>query len=94
MLGELIGLASDNQDGLMSRKGFILRDSVKDLNTMDSGFARVGGNVENLPSGLTWDDGIAVTFRTESVAGQLFYSSESGFFVRVLWDSWLPWLRL
>ena len=71
----------------MPHKGFILRDSIPDLNTMDSGFARVGGDTANLPNGLAWQDGIVVTFRTDSVAGQLFYSSQSGFFIRVLWDS-------
>lgn len=93
-LGELIGAVSENKDGLMPHKGFILRRSVPDLNTMDSGFARVDSDTANLPNGLTWKYGIAVTFRTDNVVGQLFFSSESGFFIRVLWDSWLEWIRL
>ena len=94
LLGELIGSVSENKDGLMPHKGFILRRSVPDLNTMDSGFARVDSDTANLPNGLTWKYGIAVTFRTDNVVGQLFFSSESGFFIRVLWDSWLEWIRL
>lgn len=94
VLGELIGAVSENKDGLMPHKGFILRRSVPDLNTMDSGFARVDSDTANLPNGLTWKYGIAVTFRTDNVVGQLFFSSESGFFIRVLWDSWLEWIRL
>ena len=94
VLGEHIGSVSENKDGLMPHKGFILRRSVPDLNTMDSGFARVDSDTANLPNGLTWKYGIAVTFRTDNVVGQLFFSSESGFFIRVLWDSWLEWIRL
>ena len=94
VLGELIGSVSENKDGLMPHKGFILRRSVPDLNTMDSGFARVDSDTANLPNGLAWKYGIAVTFRTDNVAAQLFFSSESGFFIRVLWDSWLEWIRL
>lgn len=94
VLGELIGSVSETKDGLMPHKGFIVRSSIPDLNTMDSGFARVSSDTANLPNGLTWQDGIVVTFRTDAVAGQLFYSSQSGFFIRVLWDSWLEWIKL
>ena len=36
----------------MPHKGFILRRSVPDLNTMDSGFARVDSDTANLE---VWD---------------------------------------
>ena len=93
VLAELIGVATEEKDGLLSKDGFIGR-SVSDLNSMGLGIARFSASTLNIPSGLTYDNGIAVCFTFGNVRCQFVFSSMNGLYFRVLWDYWFGWKQI
>ena len=92
-LAGLIGVATEEKDGLLSKDGFIGR-SVSDLNSMGLGIARFSPSTLNIPSGLTYDYGIAVCFTFGNVRCQFAFSSMNGLYFRVLWDYWFGWKQI
>ena len=93
VLAGLIGVATEEKDGLLSKDGFIGR-SVSDLNSMGLGIARFSPSTLNIPSGLTYDYGIAVCFTFGNVRCQFAFSSMNGLYFRVLWDYWFGWKQI
>lgn len=93
VLAGLIGVATEEKDGLLSKDGFIGR-SVSDLNSMGLGIARFSPSTLNIPSGLTYDYGIAVCFTSGNVRCQFAFSSMNGLYFRVLWDYWFGWKQI
>lgn len=93
VLAGLIGVATEEKDGLLSKDGFIGR-SVSDLNSMGLGIARFSPSTLNIPSELTYDYGIAVCFTFGNVRCQFAFSSMNGLYFRVLWDYWFGWKQI
>ena len=93
VLAGLIGVATEEKDGLLSKDGFIGR-SVSDLNSMGLGIAIFSPSTLNIPSGLTYDYGIAVCFTLGNVRCQFAFSSMNGLYFRVLWDYWFGWKQI
>lgn len=92
-LAGLVGVATEEKDGLLSKDGFIGR-SVSDLNSMGLGIARFSPSTLNIPSGLAYDYGIAVCFTFGNVRCQFAFSSMNGLYFRVLWDYWFGWKQI
>ena len=93
VLAGLIGVATEEKDGLLSKDGFIGR-SVSDLNSMGLGIAGFSPSTLNIPSGLPYDYGIAVCFTFGNVRCQFAFSSMNGLYFRVLWDYWFGWKQI
>lgn len=93
VLAELIGIATPQKNGLLSKDGFMGR-SVSDLNSMSLGVARFYPGTLNIPPGLAYDYGIAVCFTFDNVRCQFAFSSMNGLYFRVLWDYWFEWKQI
>lgn len=93
VLSGIIGVATEKKDGLLSKDGFMDR-SVSDLNNMGLGMAIFSPGTLNIPSGLTYDYGIAVCFKSGNVQCQFAFSSMNGLYFRVLWDYWFGWKQI
>jgi hypothetical protein len=93
VLAELIGIATPQKNGLLSKDGFMGR-SVSDLNSMSLGVARFYQGTLNIPPGLAYDNGIAVCFTFDNVRCQFAFSSMNGLYFRVLWDYWFEWKQI
>lgn len=93
VLSGIIGVATEEKDGLLSKDGFMGR-SVSDLNSMGLGIARFYPVTLNIPSGLSYDHGIAVCFTIDNVRCQFVFSSMNGLYFRVLWDYWFEWKQI